>query len=121
MEKHINIIGILHIILSILGLTGAFLLYFTLRIIGSFSDDYEANMILTIIANIVSVILIVLSIPGLIGGIGLIKRKSWARILILILSILNLFNFPFGTALGIYSLWAMVQPEIIACFENNKS
>ena len=120
MEKHINLIGTLHIILSILGLVGAFMIYFTLRVIVSFSDNDDTNIILAIIANIVSIALLTLSIPGLIGGIGLIKRKNWARILILVLSILNLFNFPFGTALGIYSLWAMVQPEIISCFKSNK-
>ena len=121
MEKHINIIGTLYIVLSLLGLLSAFLLYFVLRLIGTFSEGYEANVILSTIANIVTIVFITLSIPGLIGGIGLIRRKNWARILILIISILNLFNFPLGTALGIYAIWALVQPEIIGCFETRES
>ncbi len=117
MEKHIHVVGILYIVLSIFCFLGAFAVYFIFRIIGNFSDDQDANMVLTMIANILAVLFVVLSVPGLIGGIGLIKRKNWARILILILSILNLFNFPVGTALGVYAIWALVQPEVAAEFE----
>jgi hypothetical protein len=120
MEKHINVVGILYIILSIFSLLGAFTIYLVLRLIGNFAGDNDATMILNIIANVLSVILVVLSIPGLIGGIGLIKRKNWARILVLILSILNLLNFPIGTAIGIYALWALLQPEVAAVFERKK-
>jgi hypothetical protein len=50
---------------------------------------------------------------------GLYKRKEWARILTLVLSIVEIFSFPFGTAIGIYSIWALIQPETVAEFGNN--
>jgi hypothetical protein len=34
---------------------------------------------------------------GLIAGWGLLQRESWARILSLVMGILNLFDAPFGT------------------------
>lgn len=34
--------------------------------------------------------LILISIPGIVAGIGLLKYKSWARILAIILGVLNL-------------------------------
>ncbi len=117
MEKHINVVGVLYIVLSILSFLGAITIYFVLRLVGNFTDDANANMILNIIANVLSVILVVTGIPGLIGGIGLMNRKNWARILVLILSVLNLLNFPIGTLIGIYAIWALVQPEVIAAFE----
>ncbi|MEN6454232.1 MAG: hypothetical protein ABFD10_08225 [Prolixibacteraceae bacterium] len=120
MEKHINVVGVLYIILSVLSFLGAFTVYFVLRLIGNFTDDTNANMVLTVIADVLSVVLVVLAIPGLIGGIGLIKRKDWARILILILSIINLLNFPIGTAVGVYSIWALLQPEVAAEFQKIK-
>jgi NADH:ubiquinone oxidoreductase subunit K len=120
MEKHINVVGVLYIILSVLSFLGAFTIYFVLRLIGNFTDDDNANMILTIIADVLSVVLVVLAIPCLIGGIGLIKRKNWARILVLILSIINLLNFPIGTVIGIYSIWALLQPEVTAEFQKVK-
>jgi len=120
MEKHINVVGVLYIILGVLSFLGAFTVYFLLRLIGNFSDDPNANMVLMIIANVLSVVLVVSAIPSLIGGIGLIKRKNWARILVLILSIFNLLNFPIGTAIGIYALWALLQAEVAAEFQKIK-
>jgi phage shock protein PspC (stress-responsive transcriptional regulator) len=119
MEKHINVVGVLYIVLSVFSFLGAFTIYFLFRLIGNFSDDYQTNMILTMIANVLAVVLVALSIPGIIGGIGLIKRKNWARILVLILSILNLFHFPLGTAIGIYAIWALLQPEVAVAFKRN--
>jgi zinc-ribbon domain len=42
---------------------------------------------------------------------GLMQRAPWARILALILSFLAMFNVPFGTALGIYTLWVFLPME----------
>src|SRR5690348_14834146 len=39
---------------------------------------------------------------------GLFERRPWARILALVLGILALLRFPFGTALGIYTLWVLL-------------
>jgi hypothetical protein len=55
--------------------------------------------------------LVAISIVGLIAGWGLLTWKSWARMLTIILGILNLLNFPFGTALGIYTLWVLLPAE----------
>ena len=102
MERHINVVAALQIGYSILGLmiAGAFFAFF--HLIGDLVDEPEAEMVLGIVANVVMVITIILSIPGILAGIGLFKRKEWARILTLIISVLNLLSFPLGTALGIY-------------------
>ncbi|WP_159520972.1 hypothetical protein [Sunxiuqinia indica] len=121
MEKHINIVAAIQIGFSIFGLVIAALIYFVLNIAGNLSGDQEANFILNIIANSLTVFFIVLSLPGILGGIGLLKRKEWARILVLIVSVLQLFNFPLGTAVGAYSIWALVQPEVVAEFNKAKT
>jgi hypothetical protein len=41
---------------------------------------------------------------------GLFQRQPWARVLGLVLGILSLLRPPFGTALGIYTLWVLL-PE----------
>lgn len=117
MEKHINVVAALQIGYSILGLIIAGTLFAVFYLIGDFVDDHEAEFVLSIIANVIMVISLIVSIPGIIAGIGLFKRKNWARILTLILSVLNLFSFPIGTALGVYSIWALVQPEVVADFK----
>lgn len=89
-----------------------------MKLVGGIIDNANGSMIISTIAAIISVFLILISLPGLIAGMGLFKRKEWARILTMILSVIELFSFPFGTAIGIYSLWALNQPESISEFKN---
>ena len=72
--------------------------------------------ILGIIGGALALIALTLSIPGIVAGFGLLKRKPWARILTIVLSVLNLINIPFGTALGIYGLWVLFSQETAQLF-----
>jgi hypothetical protein len=119
MEKHINIVAALQIGLSIFNLLIAFLIFTVIKLVGGFVDDANATSILSIVADALAIIFIIISVPGILAGMGLYKRKEWARILTLILSIIEIFSFPFGTAIGIYSIWALIQPETIAAFNSN--
>ena len=119
MEKHINIVAALQIGFSILGLIIGGILFTLFVLLGNFIDEPDAQMVFGIIAKVVMVVLIIFSIPGIIAGVGLMKRKEWARILTLILSVLSLVNFPFGTAVGVYSIWALVQPEVVEQFSQH--
>ena len=58
-----------------------------------------------------STFLLVLSLPGVVIGIGLLQRRSWARVAGIVISLLNLFNFPFGTMLGVYGLWVLFAKD----------
>lgn len=116
MEKHINTVAALQIGLCLFNLLLILTIYSFLKIAGSVIDEPEADMILNIIANIGATILVLLSIPGIIAAFGLYRRKEWARILTLIISVIGIFNFPFGTAIGIYSIWVLIQPEAVASF-----
>src|SRR5262252_1434867 len=53
----------------------------------------------------------VLWIPALLGGLGLLAAQPWARLLIIILSVLCVPVFPIGTALGGFGLWVLLDPE----------
>ena len=44
------------------------------------------------------------------AGYALLTRKPWGRTLALVVAILSLIKIPVGTALGIYTLWALA-PE----------
>lgn len=116
MERHINVVASLQIGLSVLGIIVGVLGFIVLKVTGGFVDEIQAREIMGIVANVIIIFFIVLSIPGIIAGVGLFKRKEWARILTLIISVLHLFNFPLGTAVGVYSIWALVQPEIAEKF-----
>ena len=49
----------------------------------------------------------VMSVLSVVTGIGLLARKPWARTLAIVMAILSLIKIPFGTALGIYTLWVL--------------
>jgi hypothetical protein len=109
----------LHIILSGLGLLAAafiLLLFVGIGLLLVATEESGAMGILAVIGTFIGVFLFLVSVPGLVGGIGLLKGQNWARVLVLILSVLQLFNVPFGTAVGVYSLWALTQEETIALF-----
>jgi hypothetical protein len=46
-----------------------------------------------------------LSIPSIVAGYALLKRKTWARTAGIVAAFLSAISFPFGTALCVYSLW----------------
>ena len=117
MEKHVNVIAALQIGLSILRLIVVAVIFAVLHFVSDFTGDPDAELVLSIIANIVMVIFLILSLPGILAGIGLFKRKEWARILTLIISVLDLINFPIGTAVGVYSIWALAQNETVELFK----
>ena len=93
MEKHINVVAALQIGYSILGIIIGILVFTILHFVGDIVDDHEAEFILSLVAKIITIFVVVISLPGIIAGIGLFKRKEWARILTLIISVLNLFSY----------------------------
>ncbi len=44
-------------------------------------------------------------------GWGLLERRPWARMLAIIFGFLSLMEVPFGTALGIYTLWVLLPAQ----------
>jgi len=53
----------------------------------------------------IAIIVAITGIPNVIAAYGLLKNRPWGMTAGLIVGILNLFSFPFGTALGIYAIW----------------
>ncbi len=117
MKKHVTFVAALHIGFSIIGIFGAFALFFILRFAGSFVEDVEvANTVLHFIGIVLPISIFSVSITGLIGGIGLMGYRKWARILVLIVSAVNCLNIPLGTLVGVYSIWALMQDDSIKLF-----
>ena len=116
MEKHVTIVASLQVGFSALGILAAIIVFFVLRNVWAVVNDYEAERVIKIVAAWVPLFLIIISLPGLVAGIGLFLRQRWARILTLIVAALGLLNIPIGTALGIYTIWVLVQPETTKLF-----
>ena len=111
MERNLKILGVLYIMLGVIGLLIA-ALFIAGFVSGQLAlSDFNTVEITVSMATVATVMMILISIPQVIAGIGLLQRASWALMLANLLSIVNLFSFPFGTAVGIYSLWLLSKPE----------
>ena len=111
MKTHIQIVAVLHIALGALSLLGAIAVFASLGLAGGIvisQGEHEAAGILGIIAIVIGGFLAVLALPGIIGGWALYAGRSWGRPVVLVLGILHLLNFPLGTALGVYTIWALL-------------
>ncbi|GBD88431.1 hypothetical protein BMS3Abin03_02367 [bacterium BMS3Abin03] len=116
MEKHLTVVAALQVGFSLLGILAAIIVYTVLRSVVGFVEEPEGEKVLMLVATWVPLFLIIVSIPGLIGGIGLFMKQRWARILVLVISVLDLLNIPVGTAVAVYSIWVLVQEDTVKLF-----
>jgi len=116
MERHVTVLGILYIAFSALGFLLAIIIFTAVVGGGIISGDSEAMAITGILGPAVALFFVLLSAPGMIGGIYLLKHRPWARILVLVLGFINLIEIPIGTALGIYTIWVLFKNETVDLF-----
>jgi hypothetical protein len=116
MEKHITIVAVLSIVFGTLGaLFGAFL-FVAISGGGLISQDPTAMNVTGIVGTALGGFVMLISVPDIIAGIGLLKRRGWARILAMILAIFDLIQVPIGTAIGIYVFWVLLSDETFKLF-----
>ena len=112
MEQHKRVLGIIYIVTAALQIVLLLFLSALVSTILSFVSNQvspDEAWIVELVGNILrivpAIIIIIMSIPSLIAGIGLLNNKGWALILALVMGCLKLFSFPIGTAIGVYTIW----------------
>ncbi|HSB89214.1 MAG TPA: hypothetical protein VLD63_04205 [Anaerolineales bacterium] len=119
METHVAVVAWLQILNGLLGIVAGAFVAALLVGIGAIVEDAIAFRIMALTATSLGGLLLVLSLPGVVTGIGLLRRASWARILALVLAVFELMLFPTGTLLGAYTIFVLSQravPEVFgAC------
>lgn len=61
-----------------------------------------------LVAYTIAAFLLLVAFLCFIVAWGLLKVRPWARVLALVLGFISLLHPPFGTALGIYTLWVLL-------------
>lgn len=121
MKKHVTVVGAIQIGFSLLGLIGAVAVFFALSFARTQTDgDETASMVLKFLSVSIPLLLLFLSTLGLVGGIGLLALKPWARYLVIVVAALGCLNIPIGTLKGVYFLWVLLQDETVKLFENSQ-
>ncbi len=118
LDSHKKILGIVYLISGTLTIFGMLMLNAFLSVILSFAlqevdaeDQKAVELVGAFIQYVPAFVIIFLSIPTLIAGIGLLTKKSWATLFALIVGCLKLFSFPIGTAIGVYSIWIYSEEQ----------
>ena len=121
MRDHIKILGILNIVMGGLTALGGVIVLVAMGGIAAFvaftlqGPDAEGARISAPIVGIVGLVigtfLLLLSLPSIVGGWGLLNYKSWSRALMIVLSAFHLLHVPLGTALGVYGLWVLLNEQ----------
>lgn len=111
-RRHLKLIGAFWIAYSVLGIlvgigcliAGAVLMP---AVAGRASQAFFVPYLLLAIGGVV----LLKTLVGAAAGAALLQARPWARLVILIYSFLALLSFPFGTALGIYTLVVLLPDE----------
>jgi len=104
---HVRLLGIFWLALSAFRLIPAlFLLLISQPEVHIFPPDVPDFV--PVLLRAIGFALLVGGAAGIATGWGLLQRATWARMLAIVLGCVSLVDMPFGTAIGIYSLWVLL-------------
>jgi len=117
-HRHIQTLAILWLAFSLFGVLAWFVaMPFLSHLFGHAGHGFHAHdnfpfpMSLSWILPIATIAIYLRAVLGALVGIALLRRERWGRTLALVVAILSLIKFPFGTALAIYTLWVLVPAQ----------
>lgn len=108
-SQHGKLLGMLWMAYALLvALVGCALLIVTNTVIVHVVQREGAPAFLHPMLSMFGIVILCKAALDFAAGYGLTQRASWGRTVALIVGFLSLFNMPFGTALGIYTLWVLL-------------
>ena len=119
--RHAQMLGILWIAYSaLLAIPGVFVLIFFRTIFpaimrmqpphGAPPPEFMLRFMHPLM-TFIGIVLLAKAVAGVAAGVGMLQRAPWSRMLTIILACISLISIPFGTALGVYSLWVLLSPN----------
>jgi hypothetical protein len=114
--SRVRLLGAAWATLSAITLAGGLIAFSVLLLPGLISGDPTALTVLGGIGSIALFAAAVVSVPGLLAGIGLWRLRRWARTLAVVLSVVALASVPIGTILGVLTLVVLLQDDANALF-----
>jgi hypothetical protein len=115
-QDHNKVIGIMHLIWggfnALMMLVMALFFFFVLP--AGFRNDPnvppEFTAFFSFVMGMVIVFSLLFSLPPILAGYAMLKRKRWAKVMSIIAACFEALSMPFGTALAVYSLWFHFGP-----------
>jgi len=119
LNSHVDLVGILFIIwgiltalvgLSTLALGVAAVALITSAARGGSGGQFAASLTAATFTTL-AIIAIIWGVAHVAVGVPLRRRRARARVLALMLGSVDLVLLPYGTALGVYTLWALLNED----------
>jgi hypothetical protein len=118
MKKHVTAVGAIQIGFGILGFIGALVVFLALNFAkGMVGNEDVPTVVLGFLSIGLPLLIGFFATLNLVGGIGLLSYKNWARILVMIVAAMGCLMIPIGTLIGVYSIWVLMQDDSIKLFK----
>jgi hypothetical protein len=111
MRVHLKVLGWLYAASGAFALLVAAVLGTFFGVAGVLAGGAEGGAVMGGIGLIIAMVVAALAVPSLVCGWALLTYKPWARVLGIVLSVLQLASFPVGTLIGGYGLWVLLNDE----------
>ncbi len=110
-DKHLHTLGILWFIAGGLFVIPGLILMALSNVVRLAIPATETvgRFVAPLALSIIGGSLFIVAAGGILVGWGLTKHQPWARMAAIVLGAVSLLHPPFGTALGIYTLWVLLS------------
>jgi ABC-type glycerol-3-phosphate transport system permease component len=115
-QRHVHLLGILWLAVSAMNAVGGLILSLAggtliphLHELGA-PPEVPTGFLSSLLTTL-GIVILAKAAFGFFAGYGLLQREPWARVVALVLAFISLFNIPFGTALGVYTMWVLLPGE----------
>ena len=108
MKKHVDLLGILYMLCGGLNVVVGVAL---LALGGGAAAVKPPALLTAAVFLVIAAVALAWGAANLWAGAAIRRHSPTARLLGLAMAVLNLFVLPFGTALGIYSLWVLLNDQ----------
>jgi hypothetical protein len=111
-QEHVHLLALLWLAISAFNMVGGVVLYVLANTLFAHLHEMGApeapTSFLRPLLSVLAIIVLAKALLGFVAGWGLLQREGWARVVALVLAFISLFNIPFGTAVGVYTMWVLL-------------
>lgn len=109
MRGHEIAVGWIHLALSLTLITFVGVMWWAAAGLAAVVKGTWIPQLISMFGKPIAIAIIVIALVDLVAAVGMLRGQSWARPMLIGISVLELPIFPFGTAVSLYTLWTLLK------------